>query len=63
MAAQLLDQVKELAAGFAQKQRLELIKSLRSLAISLETPQDSLQRVMYSVSTVLQSLARMEVTY
>jgi hypothetical protein len=53
MAAQLLDQLKSLAAGFAETQRKDLVNALYGLAFSLETPQDALQRVMYSVSTSL----------
>lgn len=51
MAAQLLDQLKNLTASFAETQRKDLIQALNNLAMSLETQQDALQRVMYSVST------------
>jgi uncharacterized tellurite resistance protein B-like protein len=50
---QLLDQLKNLAADFDDKQRKDLISSLNGVAISLETPQDAIQRVMYSVRNCL----------
>jgi hypothetical protein len=45
----IFTKVKNLAAGADDTQRKELIIALRDLSISLEKPDDSLERIAYSV--------------
>ena len=49
----LLDQAKHLADTVSEKERKKLIDGLRELSYSIETPDDTLQRIMYSVSVLI----------
>lgn len=52
----VIDQVKRMASNANEVERKKIIDGLRDLSYSLETPDDTLQRVIYLVS-VIESLA------
>jgi demethylsterigmatocystin 6-O-methyltransferase len=45
----LIAEVKRLAVNADEKSRRQIMDSLHNLAYSIETPQDTIQRIMYSV--------------
>ena len=46
----IIEDVKRLASNSDENGRKKLIDSLRELSYSIETPDDTLQRLMYTVS-------------
>ena len=51
----VIDQAKRLANSASEVERKKLIDGLRDLSYSLETPDDTMQRVMYLVSALKKS--------
>lgn len=45
----IADQAKRLAGNVSEQERKKLIDGLRDLSYSLETPDDTMQRIMYLV--------------
>ena len=50
----IIDQAKGLAKNASEQERKKLIDALRDLSYSLETPDDTMQRIMYMVGMVFQ---------
>lgn len=53
----IVDQIKSLASGADEAQRHQILVTLREVSDSLETPPDTIQRLVYLVSS-MRSLAR-----
>lgn len=53
----LLAQIKTLTASADEAGRMKVIDGLRDLAISIESPEDTMQRIMYQVCVWLYHLA------
>ena len=45
----IIEQAKRLAGKVSEQERKKLIDALRDLSYSLETPDDTMQRIMYLV--------------
>lgn len=45
----IINQIKSLAKGADEAGRRKILDGLRDLALSLETPQDTMQRISYIV--------------
>lgn len=50
----IIDQAKLLADNVSEQERKKLIDGLRDLSYSLETPNDTIHRLMYMVDLSLQ---------
>ena len=50
----IIDQAKRLAGNVSEQERKKLIDGLRDLSYSLETPDDTMQRIMYMVGVFIQ---------
>ena len=48
----VIDQAKRVASNANEAERRKIIDGLRDLSYSLETPDDTMQRVMYLVSAI-----------
>ena len=49
----LMDQAKHLADTVSEQERKKLIDGFRDLSYSIETPYDTMQRIMYMVSELI----------
>ena len=49
-----MEQAKRLANNLSEQEREKLIDALRDLSYSLETPDDTMQRIMYMVRVFIQ---------
>ena len=49
----VMNQAKRLAETVSEKERKKLIDGLRDLSYSLETPDDTIQRIMFRVSVLI----------
>jgi demethylsterigmatocystin 6-O-methyltransferase len=48
----IVDQIKSLAQGADEAQRKQILVSLREVSDSIESPNDTLQRLIYLVSVI-----------
>lgn len=48
----IVNQIKSLASGADEAQRKQILVSLREVADSIESPNDTLQRLIYLVSAI-----------
>ena len=55
------DQIRALAQGADEATRKKVLDSLRDLTYSLETPQDSIQRIIFYVSMLIVSVSVVDV--